>query len=254
MRIGSQVTSRMAGMSALWHDADYLPDKHIHIPTVERGIDDMPLPSEQHQLPPGAKDPFAKLDQVYDVAAQQMERGLEGQAFLHGRPAPAERHERGPLQSAELHAEVTRTYAQAADPYAPQASLGMQEHRATQQQLEARAQAGQAPPRVSNATQASDARQQSERAQKALEVAEGLGVSVAAMAVSQALDPSGALGAQAASALKAVSVAKTAVGMATAMQEESKARGIGQGRVGRKGAEEGEDTLFDAQAGVHELG
>jgi hypothetical protein len=78
-------------MSALWHDADYLPEKRFETPTVEKGLDDMALPNEQHQLPEGVTDPFAKLDEVYDVAAAQMERGIRGTAFLNGKPAPEHR-------------------------------------------------------------------------------------------------------------------------------------------------------------------
>lgn len=218
MRVGgAQVSTKAAGMSALWHDIDYLPSQHIHTPTVERGLDDLPLPSEQHQLPPGIKDPFAKLDEIYDVAGAQMERGLEGAAFLHGKAPPAV-YEARALEAFEAAQEQTRTMIR--PPETKQTSRGAQEHRAADQQIEARAQAGNAAPKVSNATNPSNAKQQSERAQKALEVAEGMGVSVAAMAVTQALDPSGAMGASAASAVKAVSLSKTAVGMASNMQEE----------------------------------
>lgn len=218
MRIGSTPAStHAAGMSALWHDADYMPEKQLRTPSIEKGLNDLPLPSEQHQLPKGAQDAFAKLDQIYDVAGQQMERGLEGQAFLHGKNAPAR---------AELPDEVTRTLAQpgVSDAQRPENQRFSQEGRAVSQQIDAREQAGSAPPKVSNATQPSDAKQRSQHAQKALELAEGLGVSVGAMAVSQALDPSGALGAQAASAasaVKAVSVAKTAASMASSMEHEN---------------------------------
>ena len=72
-------------MSALWHDADYIPEKRFETPTVEKGLEDMALPGEQHQLPDGVDDPFKKLDQIYDIAAQQMERGIKGASFLHGK-------------------------------------------------------------------------------------------------------------------------------------------------------------------------
>lgn len=220
MRVGgAQVSTKAAGMSALWHDIDYLPSQHIHTPTVERGLDDLPLPSEQHQLPPGIKDPFSKLDQIYDVAGAQMERGLEGAAFLHGKAPPAV-YEARALEAFEATQEQTRTMIRPQEQSKTQNSRAAQDHRAADQQIEARAQAGNAPPRVSNATNPANAKQQSQAAQKALEVAEGLGVSVAAMAVSQALDPSGAMGATAASAVKAVSLSKTAVGMANNMREE----------------------------------
>lgn len=229
MRIGStNVSSHAAGMSALWHDADYLPEKHIHTPTVEKGLSEMPLPSEQHQLPPGVADPFARLDQVYDLAGQQMERGLEGQAFLHGRNTAS-----AAAAASEAGDEVTRTMARAQEASRPDQPRAVSDARATSQQLEARAQAGAAAPKVSNATQPSDAKRKSEQAERALQMAEGLGVSVAAMAVGQALDPSGAMGASAASAtgvVKAVSTAKTAVGLASAMSQDEGPglrRGIG---------------------------
>lgn len=220
MRVGgAQVSTKAAGMSALWHDIDYLPSQHIHTPSVERGLDDLPLPSEQHQLPPGIQDPFSKLDQIYDVAGAQMERGLEGAAFLHGKAPPAV-YEARALDALEAAQEQTRTMIRPQENLKTQDTRAGQEHRAVDQQIEARAQAGNAPPRVSNATNPANAKQQSERAQKALEVAEGLGVSIAAMAVGQALDPSGGMGATAASAVKAVSVSKTAVGMASSMRDE----------------------------------
>lgn len=219
MRIGGNVSTKAAGTSALWHDVDYLPSQHIHTPTVERGLDDLPLPSEQHQLPPGVQDPFAKMDQVYDVAGAQMERGIEGQTFLHGRPAPADLSTR--LRERAGAEEVTRTHVRPQQADALPQAPAQQEGRAQRQQLEARAQAGHAPPQVSQASEPANGRQQAERAQQAVDVAEGLGVSVAAMAVTQALDPSGALGTQAASAVKAVSVAKTAVGMAGAMRGDA---------------------------------
>jgi hypothetical protein len=85
MRVGSSpFSAHQAGMSALWHDLDYIPEKRFETPTVHKGLDDMALPSEQHQLPAGVDDPFKKLDEIYDVAAQQMERGLKGQSFLNG--------------------------------------------------------------------------------------------------------------------------------------------------------------------------
>ena len=90
MRVGgSPYSAHQAGMSALWHDVDYIPEKRFETPLVRGGLEDMALPSEQHQLPDGVDDPFKKLDEVYDVAAAQMDRGIKGSTFLHGRP-PAE--------------------------------------------------------------------------------------------------------------------------------------------------------------------
>src|SRR5438445_9274644 len=83
-------------MSALWHDADYVPEQRFETPLVEKRLEDMALPGEQHQLPDGVTDPFAKLDQVYDVAAAQMERGIKGAAFLHGKPPVTETTDSSP--------------------------------------------------------------------------------------------------------------------------------------------------------------
>ena len=91
MRVGqSPFSAHQAGMSALWHDVDFVPEKRFETPPVEKGIEDWALPGEQHQLPDGVADPFHKLDQVYDVAAAQMERGIKGAQFLHGKPPSAE--------------------------------------------------------------------------------------------------------------------------------------------------------------------
>lgn len=88
MRIGSSpFSAHQAGMSALWHDVDYIPEKRFETPLVHKGLQDLALPHEAHQLPEGVADPFQKMDEVFEAAAAQMERGLAGQAFLHGRPA-----------------------------------------------------------------------------------------------------------------------------------------------------------------------
>jgi hypothetical protein len=85
-------SAHQAGMSALWHDANYVPEERFEIPTVQKQLDDFALPSEQHQLPDGVQDPFEKLEAVFEVAAEQMERGLKGSSFLHGKPAPSVEH------------------------------------------------------------------------------------------------------------------------------------------------------------------
>jgi hypothetical protein len=119
MRIGfgvSVASSHAAGMSYLWHDPDYLrPERQLAPPAVHRMFDDMPLPAEEHELPDGVTDPFAKLEAVYDIAGAQMERGLKGAQFLHGKPAtidatlntqdPSDRHQ---LHTAH-HAQVVAT-------------------------------------------------------------------------------------------------------------------------------------------------
>ena len=77
-------TANVHGMSSLWHDVDYLPEKRFDVPVVHRGLEEMPLPSEMHQKPEGFGDPYQKQEKVYDVAEQQMERGIVGKAFLEG--------------------------------------------------------------------------------------------------------------------------------------------------------------------------
>lgn len=92
MRVGGQspFSAHQHGMSSLWHDADYVPEQRFETPLVRKhGLEDMALPSEQHQLPEGVDDPFKKLDAIFEVAAAQMERGLKGAAFLHGKPPSA---------------------------------------------------------------------------------------------------------------------------------------------------------------------
>jgi hypothetical protein len=75
-------------MSALWHDADYVPEQRFETPVVRTGLEDFALPTEQHQLPDGVDDPFKKLDAVFELAAAQMERGIKGASFLHGQHRP----------------------------------------------------------------------------------------------------------------------------------------------------------------------
>ena len=76
-------------MSSLWHDPDFEPIRQFQSPLVQRSFDDLPVPTERHELPDGVSDPFTKLDAVYDTAAVQMERGIKGAEFLHGKKAPS---------------------------------------------------------------------------------------------------------------------------------------------------------------------
>lgn len=87
MRIGSvSHSSHAAGMSALWHDPEFdAPVRRFETPLVQKSFDDLPVPTEHHELPDGVQDPFQKLDAVYDAAAVQMERGIKGSDFLHGK-------------------------------------------------------------------------------------------------------------------------------------------------------------------------
>lgn len=89
MRVGGSSSSHHAGMSSLWHDPDFQPVRQFEAPVVQRNFDDLPVPTEKHELPDGIDDPFKKLEAVYDTAAVQMERGLKGAEFLHGKKAPA---------------------------------------------------------------------------------------------------------------------------------------------------------------------
>lgn len=90
MRVGGvSVSSHAAGMSALWHDPDFAPVQRFETPLVQKNFDELPLPTDPVELPDGVPDPFAKLDAAYDAAALQMDRGLKGSEFLHGRKAAA---------------------------------------------------------------------------------------------------------------------------------------------------------------------
>ncbi len=89
MRVGGAVnpySGHQAGMSALWHDVDYVPEKRFETPLVRKGLEDLALPSEQHQLPAGVADPFLVQEQAYTQAELQRELGIKGSTFLHGRP------------------------------------------------------------------------------------------------------------------------------------------------------------------------
>jgi hypothetical protein len=211
-------------MSALWHDIDYIPDKSIQVPTVQKQLDEAPLPSEEHQLPKGW-DAFSKMDEIYEVAGEQMDRGLDAQNFLYGKKAPAA-VAAGDIRTKDAPApdELTKTMVaqrhmvQDMDPNVDVRAVQDVKH--TDEQLIKRQEAGTQPSKVSNATEASNARQDSARQVKALEMAEGIGVMMASVAAGQAMDPaSGSIAAEAASVVKAVSTAKSAVGMTKSMGE-----------------------------------
>ncbi len=82
-------SSHRAGMSSLWHDPDFEPIRQFEAPLVQKNFDDLPVPTEKHELPDGIADPFAKLDAVYDAVEAQNVRGLEGSKFLHGKKPPS---------------------------------------------------------------------------------------------------------------------------------------------------------------------
>ncbi|MFZ9885926.1 MAG: hypothetical protein ACO3JL_00380 [Myxococcota bacterium] len=210
-------------MSHLWHDQDWQPVKQLDVNRVLRRFDDEQdlLPQVVHQLPSGGAG-FAKLDEAYEIAAAQMDQGLRGSQFLHGRVAPAHvaAASRGAAESPEA-ADETRTLA--AMPRLGQRHdhvLAAQEARHIDDQVVKAAEAGNQPRRVSNATTGSHERRDAAQAVKTLAMAEGIGVTMAAVAAGQALDPTaGTLAAEAASVVKAASFAKTAVGMTRPMEE-----------------------------------
>lgn len=259
---GTSLSSHAAGMSSLWHDADWQPEKTLQTPKVTQKFADEQelLPSEQHQLPRGF-DAFAKMDELYEAAGQQMDRGIEGAQFLHGkRPvtnpdnAAVGRSEDRP----EAH-EVTRTMmARASDPDRKVDVRAVQDARAIDDQVRKAAEAGNQPTKVSNATESTNARQDAARAVKTLEMAEGIGITMAAVAAGQAIDPaSGTLAAEAASVVKAITTAKTAVGMTKGMEEmpeatrsESLRRGLSARRA--EELEEEEDGTVDADSPRHQ--
>lgn len=114
MRVGgASVSTHHAGMSSLWHDPDFEPIREFDAPIVLRSYDGMPLPTEQHELPDGVEDPFKKLDAVYDVAGAQMERGIKGAAFLHGKPPPSAVVDKAMLAGPD---DVTRVRERPTDP------------------------------------------------------------------------------------------------------------------------------------------
>jgi hypothetical protein len=166
------------------------------------------------------------MDEVYEVAGQQMDRGIDGQKFLYGAKAPAAVGDtdlqRDPAKAAAD--DLTRTMvaqrhlAGEADPLADPRAV--QDVKAADAQIQKRDEVGTQPTRVSNATEASNARQDAARQVKALEMAEGIGITMAAVAAGQAMDPaSGSIAAEAASVVKAVTTAKSAVGMTKSMDE-----------------------------------
>lgn len=258
---GTGLSSHLAGMSSLWHDADWQPDKSIHIPTVVQKFPDEQdlLPSEQHQLPRGF-DAFAKLDEIYELAGEQMDRGIEGAQFLHGRRATTNPDVAaiGPGGEARAgDADATRTLlARQHDPDRTFDVRGAQESRAADDQIRKAREAGNQPTRVSNATEPTSQRDAA-KAVKTLEMAEGIGITMAAVAAGQAIDPAaGTLAAEAAAVVKAASAAKTAVGMTRPMEDMANAQNNADVRrgLGRRVSLAGEDgdTTVDADRPRHQ--
>lgn len=215
MRIGggSAASSHAAGMSALWHDYalddEGLPLKRLNIPTVEKKIEDLPLPEERHLVPDGYADPFARLDAAYDVAAAQMDRGLKGAEFLHGKAArpvlddaptvdatppqqapvepPADRRRPRVEATPEAHQETRTLQVELGDRNRPMDTKLKEQARVEQQTVREIGKAsvqigGHVPDAVGTA-----ARREAERASEALHMAESLGIPAALtpMAASQ---------------------------------------------------------------------
>ena len=222
---GSVYSSHQSGMSSLWHDTDYLPDKSVHVPQVARRFDDAPLPSEEHQLPKGF-DAFSKMDEVYEVAGEQMDRGIDAQSFLYGKRSVAaatesrlKAHDAAPAPD-ELTQTIVAQRHMGGEADIALNPRGVQETKEADAQIRKRDSVGNQPTKVSNATNSANASQDAKRSEKALEMAEGIGVMMAAVAAGQAIDPAtGSMAAEAASVVKAVSTAKTAVGMTHSMKE-----------------------------------
>lgn len=123
MHVGS--VSHSFGTSRLWHDANVEILKDYRTVPVQKSLDELELPKEEHVLPPEKKaDPYTVQEQAYDVAAQQMARGVEGQKLLHGTRANAAAFDAAVSAAREraVMEDVTRTLVVAPHqpPQAPQ--------------------------------------------------------------------------------------------------------------------------------------
>ena len=211
-------TANVYGMSSLWHDVDYVPEKRLVVPVVHNGVVEMALPAEMHQKPEGQGDPFQKQERIYDVAAQQMDRGLAGKAFLDGH-----------------RDDVTHKIGN---------SVATQDHRAASHQIQNRTKAGQAPQygKVSSADSSHSSRTASDDGDlNAAQVLQGVGMVAGMMttAASQSVQ-----GVQLPSAVKdVVSAAGATVGAVetgamgvtqTLLDDESEQAVRVKGRRGRK--------------------
>jgi hypothetical protein len=79
------------GTSRLWHDPNFEIARDYRPIPVQKGLGpDLELPKEEHVLPPEKKlDPYVAQEKAYDVAHEQMTRGVEGKKLLHGTTNPA---------------------------------------------------------------------------------------------------------------------------------------------------------------------
>ena len=162
--ISGGLSSHRAGMSALWHDIDYVPSKHIHTPTVEKRLEDQPIPSEEHKSPKG-EQAFQKMDEVYAIAGKQMERGIEGQKFLHGKRADQIIDAKDDQVLASEDQTRTLLAPRAVEKSAD--SRAAQDHRVEVHQERQSKAAGNTPLKTSNATEASTAKDTAKRAEAA---------------------------------------------------------------------------------------
>jgi len=119
------------GSSRLWHDPDYTIQRPLYPHPVTRGLD-QELPAQAHVAPPAPTDPYIAQEKSYDIAFQQMERGMEGRDFLHG--VKSDRAFDKALGGGALGAEATiatapATAAQAGHATAsPQLVQGIEDH------------------------------------------------------------------------------------------------------------------------------
>lgn len=217
-------SAHRAGMSALWHDADYVPERQIRPTEIHKSFDGMPLPQEEHESPKGELA-YQKMEQFYDVAHQQMDAGLKGQAFLNGKPPPVhgvQMMSDGDDPTKIAHDEQTRTMIANQTINATRDSEAMRYQLRAEKNEANKKAASKSVPKTSNA---GDALAKAKKAEHTLKMAEGLGVSMLAVATTQALDGglSGGAIAEAASVVKAISTAKVAVGLTKPMKEMDEA-------------------------------
>mgnify|MGYP006883379765 CR=1 FL=1 len=232
MRIGGggSSTAHLAGMSALWHDVDYVPEKRLETPLVQKGLEEMALPSEEHKLPEGHQDPFAKQEALFDIAAQDMERGIKGMAFLNGttkRPVDnvlevqdtmnATVNPTAPKNAETLTEDVQRVAhnSHMVNPNGTAEMRRVDQKQAIQREVQKRAEVGSQPLSKSNATKTSSDAKAMEAAVKAMEMGQGIGLSLMSATVAPGLDAAGqAASSEAAGAVKAAVMAKNTVDVA----------------------------------------
>jgi len=225
MRIGNPVSTKNAGMSALWHDVDFVPSQRIDVPTVEKGLEEMPLPSEQQKLPDGFDDPFAKQDSAYEIAAAQMDRGIKGVEFLYGKKPPSEvtgpglLAQQAPIDPHVAADDVTRTMMKTQEgtsgPFTVDPTSRAIEKNAISQQES----------RASDVAQLSGPRSMSglsDAAKKGGDAAQLLAVGAVGALAGQGLDPASAatqMAHEAASVVQGLTTSKLAVGLTEGMKD-----------------------------------